>query len=169
MRALSVLLVFPALLCAQEFRGTFSGNVTDAQGAAVAKVTIAVTETRTGTKSQTLTSDSGAYTIPFLAPGEYEIVAEVPGFKKFVRAGVSLGMGEHPVIDIRMEVGAVTEAVTVTADSPLIEAASVRRTGDHQRGGGGFSSQRPDAADARATGARRHFHGRAWRSGAPVR
>ena len=124
MRALSVVLLFCALLCAQEFRGTFSGNVTDAQGAAVAKVTIAVTETRTGTRSQTLTSDSGAYAIPFLAPGEYEIVAEAPGFKKFVRAGVSLGMGEHPVIDIRMDVGAVTEAVTVTADSPLIEAAS---------------------------------------------
>lgn len=124
MRVPVVFLLFSTALFAQEFRGTFSGTVTDAQGAAVARARISVTETRTGTKSQTLTGDSGAYTIPFLAPGEYELDAEAPGFKKFVRAGVSLGMGEHPVIDIKMEVGAVTEAVTVTADSPLIEAAS---------------------------------------------
>jgi Carboxypeptidase regulatory-like domain len=124
MRTPAVLLLLSTALWTQEFRGTLSGTVTDAQGAAVAKVRISVTETRTGTKSQTVTGDSGAYTIPFLAPGEYEIDAEAPGFKRFVRAGVSLGMGEHPVIDIRMEVGAVTEAVTVTADSPLIEAAS---------------------------------------------
>jgi hypothetical protein len=111
-------------LSAQEFRGTFSGTVTDAQGAAVAKAKIVATETRTGAKSETVSEASGAYTIPFLAPGEYEIAAEVPGFKRSVRQGMTLGMGAHPVIDVRLEVGAVTEAVTVTVDSPLIEAAN---------------------------------------------
>jgi hypothetical protein len=113
-----------SVLLAQEFRGTFSGTVSDAQGAAMAKVKIVATETRTGAKSETFSEGSGAYTIPFLAPGEYEIAAEAPGFKKFVRQGLTLGMGEHPVIDIRMEVGAVSEAVTVIADSPLIESAN---------------------------------------------
>jgi hypothetical protein len=118
-----------ALLCStaafpQEFRGTFSGSVTDAQGAAIPKAKIVAVETRTGAKSETVSEASGAYTIPFLAPGEYQITAEAPGFKKFVRQGASLGMGEHPVIDIKLEVGAVSESVTVTADSPLIEAAN---------------------------------------------
>src|SRR2546422_987810 len=124
MRAFAIVLLFSAALAAQEFRGTFSGAVTDAQGAAVGKAKIVATETRTGAKSETVSEASGAYTIPFLAPGEYAITAEAPGFKKSVRQGLTLGMGEHPVIEIRMEVGAVSEAVTVMADSPLIEAAN---------------------------------------------
>src|SRR5262249_19882462 len=109
---------------AQEFRGTFSGIVTDAQGAAIPKARVVATQKETGAKSETFSKTSGAYTLPFLAPGEYEITAEAPGFKKFVRQGGNLGMGEHPVIDIKLDVGAVSEAVTVTADSPLIEAAN---------------------------------------------
>src|SRR6478672_9546300 len=100
MRALPIVLILSAALPAQEFRGTFSGTVTDAQGAAVAKAKILATETRTGAKSETVSEASGAYTIPFLAPGDYAITAEVAGFKKFVRQGLTLGMGEHPVIDI---------------------------------------------------------------------
>src|SRR5579864_4761261 len=124
MRVLALSLLFSSALYAQEFRGSFSGSVTDAQGAAVGKARIVVTETRTGTKSDALSEDSGAFTVPFLAAGEYEITAEAAGFKKFVRKGVSLGMGEHPVIDIHMELGAVNESVTVVADSPLIEAGN---------------------------------------------
>jgi len=124
MRVLGIAVLFSIALLSQEFRGTFSGSVTDLQGAAIAKVKIVATETRTGAKSEATSEVSGAYTLPFLAPGEYEITAEAPGFKKFIRQGVSLGLGEHPVIDIRLDVGAVTETVTVTADSPLIESAN---------------------------------------------
>jgi hypothetical protein len=109
---------------AQEFRGTFSGTVTDSQGAAVAKAKIVATETRTGAKSETFTAVSGAYTIPSLAPGEYEITAEAPGFQKFVRQGITLSMGQHPVIDIPLTVGAVSQELTVTANAPLIQSAN---------------------------------------------
>lgn len=122
--AIAIALVFAGALPAQEFRGTFSGTLTDAQGAAVAGAKIVAVETRTGAKSETVSDASGAYTIPFLTPGEYEITVEVPGFKKVVRQGLTLSIGEHPVIDMRLEVGAMTEAVTVTAESPLIEAAN---------------------------------------------
>src|SRR5438477_5365118 len=124
MRTLAILLLLSSAIFSQEFRGTFSGSVTDAQGAAIAKVKIVAIETRTGAKSEATSEVSGAYTIPFLAPGEYEITAEAPGFKKFIRQGVSLPPGEHPIIDIQLDVGAVTEVVTVTADSPLIENAN---------------------------------------------
>jgi hypothetical protein len=113
-----------AALFAQEFRGTLSGSVTDAQGAAIAQVKVTATETRTGNKSETVSQATGEYTVPFLTPGEYQIAAEAPGFKQFVRRGITLSMGEHPVIDIRMEVGQAAEKVTVTAEAPMLESSS---------------------------------------------
>jgi hypothetical protein len=115
---------FAPALFGQEYRSTISGNISDQQGAGVAKVRIVAREVRTGTLSETKSEVSGAYTIPFLLPGEYEITAEVPGFKKFTRQGLTLSVGDHLVIDLRMEVGEVTQSVTVSADAPLIEAAN---------------------------------------------
>ena len=113
-----------AVLSAQEFRGTFSGTVTDPTGASIARATITATETRTGTKSTATSGDTGAYTIPFLAPGTYEITVEAPGFKKTVRSGITLSSGDSPVVDLRLEVGAITDAVTITAEAPILEASS---------------------------------------------
>jgi hypothetical protein len=104
----------------QEFRATVSGNITDATGAAVAGVKITATETRTGAKSQTTSEAAGQYTIPFLSPGLYEISAQAQGFKLFLRKDVSVGAGDHPVIDIRLEVGEATQSVEVTADVTLL-------------------------------------------------
>ena len=123
-RILWLLPVVAVLLNAQEFRGSFSGTVTDAQGAPVPKVRITVTETRTGVKSTAVTEASGAYNVPFLQPGEYAISAEADGFKKAVREGLTLSASEHPVIDFRLEVGAINDAVTVTAEAPLMDTSS---------------------------------------------
>jgi hypothetical protein len=108
----------------QEYRGTFSGSVKDAQGAAIAQAKVVVTETQTGNKSETLSSATGEYTVPYLIPGEYEISAEVAGFKKFLRKGLTLKTGDHPVIDIVMEVGTINQEVTITGEVPLIEASN---------------------------------------------
>jgi hypothetical protein len=104
----------------QETRGTISGAVVDSTGAGIPNVKVIATETRTGTKSNTVSDAAGQYTIPFLAPGLYQVSAEELGFKRFVRSGLELGSGDHPVIDIRLDVGDVTQAVEVTADVPLI-------------------------------------------------
>jgi hypothetical protein len=109
---------------AQEFRGAFSGLVTDAQGAGIAKAKIIATEKATGNKSETLSSATGEYTIPFLAPGEYEITAEMAGFKTYRRTGLTLSVGEHPVVDIKLEVGAASQSVEVTAEVPMIESSN---------------------------------------------
>jgi hypothetical protein len=116
-------LAFGALF-GQEYRGTFSGSVTDPQGSAVPRATITAVETRTGTKTVATSESTGEYTLPFLMPGEYQITAEAAGFKRAVRKGLKLSAGEHPVIDLRLEVGAVNEAVTVTEEAPLVTAAS---------------------------------------------
>ena len=121
--ALAVCL-FAFSLFAQEYRGTISGNVTDAQGAAIPKVKVVATETRTGVKTTAISEDTGAYTIPFLALGTYELSAEASGFKKFVQRGITVSAGEHPVIDIRLDVGALSESVTITAEAPILVTAN---------------------------------------------
>jgi len=108
----------------QEYRGTFSGSVTDPQGSALPKATVTAVETRTGTKTVATTEATGEYTLPFLSPGEYQLTAEAPGFKRVVREGLKLSAGDHPVIDIQLEVGAVSESVTVNADAPLVMTAT---------------------------------------------
>ena len=118
--AASVLFVLPLGLFAQEFRGTLSGTVTDPTGTSVAGAKVTVTETHTGTRNESLTNSGGQYTAPFLLPGDYDIAAQVQGFKEFIRKGVHVGAGDHPVIDIRLDVGEVTQTMEVTADAPQL-------------------------------------------------
>ncbi len=107
---------------AQEFRGTVSGLVTDVTGAAVPDATVIVTETHTGSKTQSITDSGGQYTAPFLLPGDYDISARLEGFKEYVRKAIHVGAGDHPVIDIKLEVGDATQTVSVTADAPLVNS-----------------------------------------------
>ena len=116
-------LILSASLFSQT-QGTFSGTVTDQSGSAVPKAKVTAVEAQTGNKTETVTADSGAYTLPFLPNGTYTLTAESPGFKQAVRQGLTLDAGAHPIINMTMEVGAVTEAVTVTSDSPLITASN---------------------------------------------
>ena len=121
---LAALAMLPAALFAQETRGTISGSVTDSSGAVIAKAKIIITEIRTGSKTDLITETSGAYTAPFLTIGDYQISAEAPGFKRFVQTGITLSAGAHPVIDIRLDVGSVSESVEVHADAPIIDTAN---------------------------------------------
>lgn len=109
-----------AALFSQEFRSTISGSITDPSGAPVAGAKITATETRTGVKTPTVSDSAGKYVMPFLAPGQYEISFQAPGFKEAKRTDLALGADEHPVIDVRLEVGDVSTAVTVSADVPLL-------------------------------------------------
>jgi hypothetical protein len=107
----------------QEFRATVSGSVTDSSGGAIAGAKVAVREVRTGTSASTVSNSAGQYTIPFLAPGQYEITAEDNGFKTFTRKGITLGAGEHPVLDIRLELGEVSQTVDVSEQESLLNTA----------------------------------------------
>jgi hypothetical protein len=126
--ALAVL-ISSAAFC-QEYRGAISGAVTDPTGAVVGGATIVATETRTNTKSQTVSDGQGQYTISFLAPGEYEISAEAPGFKRFLRQQIHLEPGDHPIVDISLVIGSATQQVEVSAEVPLVnsENATIGQT-----------------------------------------
>jgi hypothetical protein len=112
----------PLAAFCQEFRSTLSGVVTDPTGAGVAGARIVASETRTGVKAQTVSDSTGQYTLPFLAPGHYDLSAAAQGFKEAVQKDINLGSGEHPVIDIHLTVGDASQSIEVTADAPLINS-----------------------------------------------
>lgn len=99
---------------AQEFRGTISGAVADPSGGMVAGAKVTATETRTNTRTQTTTDSSGEFVIPFLAPGTYDLTFEAPGFSQATRTGIALQANEHPVIDVRLTIGDVSQKVEIT-------------------------------------------------------
>ncbi|HLQ45540.1 MAG TPA: carboxypeptidase-like regulatory domain-containing protein, partial [Planctomycetaceae bacterium] len=109
---------------AQEFRGTILGRVTDPQGAAIPHVTVVVTNEATNVASESLSENDGAYAVPFLIPGKYKIETTLAGFKSFVRSGVTVGINQHATVDIKLELGNVTEIVDVRAEASLLDRAS---------------------------------------------
>ena len=122
-KSLAALLLLACMLPAQEFRATISGRISDTQNAAVGGVKITVLQISTGTKTETISTSDGNYTVPFLQPASYRLTAEVAGFKRYVRE-LTAGANERLGVDIQLEVGAVTETINVTSESPVLETAT---------------------------------------------
>jgi hypothetical protein len=101
--------------------GTLVGTVTDNTGGVVARAAVIVTNTQTQVVSHSMTNAEGAYYVPFLGIGTYQLTVESPGFKKYEQSGIVMNAGETPRIDVRLELGAVTDSVKVTAEAPLLE------------------------------------------------
>lgn len=117
-----VLSAFAACAMGQAARtSTLVGTVTDPGAALVVGAKVTLLNTETSIVSNGVTSAEGGYYIPFLPVGNYTLTVEAPGFKKFVQKGIQLAAGETPRIDVRLEVGAVTEAVEVTGAAPMLE------------------------------------------------
>ena len=114
----------PVLLTAQETRGTILGRVLDASGAAVPGVAVRATNAATNVTVSTKSNAEGNYEIPYLLPGTYKLAAEMTGFKTFAREGIDLRIGDRLAIPITLQVGDVSEQITVTAETPLLEAAT---------------------------------------------
>src|SRR3954452_16805557 len=113
---------------------TLVGTVTDPGGAVIVAAKVTVANTETAIVSAGLTNSEGSYYVPFLAVGKYTLMVEAPGFKKFVQKGLELQAAEVPRIDVKLEVGSVSESVEVTAAAPMLETetALVSQTFDHE-------------------------------------
>ena len=109
---------------AQSVSGTILGTVTDSTGATVAGAKVTIVNEGTGL-TRVLTADSnGEYTAPALPTGHYTITSEMTGFKTVALSNVEVGVDQRVRINIKHEVGAMTESVSVTADTPLIQTSS---------------------------------------------
>ena len=119
--ALFAVLVVSPMLLAQVSTGTLLGVAQDETAGVVPGVTITVTNVDTGTTRTLVTDEEGRYRASQLAAGTYEIQAELPGFRTQVMSGIRLSVGQEAVINLALQVGEVTERVTVTGQAPLVE------------------------------------------------
>lgn len=119
-----------ALPAAAQFdRGQISGTVKDSQGGVVPGVTVTATSLETQQSRTTVTDSSGFYALTNLPPGKYDVAAELQGFKKALRQNVTLDAASSQTLNMTLETGAITEAVTVTAEAtPMQTDVAVRKT-----------------------------------------
>ena len=125
---LFALILMSATLLAQDFRGSLTGRVTEASGAAVPNATVTITNLATNTSSSATTDDSGAYSLLYITSGNYRVTVEAKGFKKAVRDDVTVRIGDKLELGFALEVGAVTDSVNITSEAPLLEANSYLAT-----------------------------------------
>ena len=125
-RALAIVAIacLPTAAFGQAVSGTILGTVTDSSGAVMAKAKITIVNEGTGL-TRTLTADTnGEYTAPSLPTGRYTLIAEAAGFKTLTMSNVELGVDQRARIDLKLEVGALNESVTITGASPLVQTSS---------------------------------------------
>jgi len=115
-----VLMGFPSSARAQA-TGQITGVISDSSGSVVPGATVEVTNQATGFTRNAVTGVDGVYTIPLLNPGRYEVKASLSGFRTSIRSGIDVVVNETARVDQQMQVGAVTEQVTVEASAPLVE------------------------------------------------
>ncbi len=114
-----------ALLCAApgmaQTNATLTGTVSDGTGAVIPGAEIVIMNMETGESYTTATNEAGSYTIPFIKPGTFELIVTTAGFKQYTREGIRLDTASAARADAVMELGEVTESVTVEADVPLLK------------------------------------------------
>ena len=123
LRAVAVLvpLLAPSVvLDAQESRGRIIGRVVDATQAALPGATVTVTDIERGTTTDVVTNEQGLFQANYLVPGNYKISVELSGFKTWVQERTRLQIAETKDLSVVLEVGAMEESVSVTAEVPAL-------------------------------------------------
>lgn len=113
--------LLPHRILAQAVSGTILGSVKDSSRAAIPDTSVTITNTDTGLMRTVATDSMGDYVAPSLPPGTYTVSAEVKGFKKVSLSGVQLSVDQKARVDLELQVGAVTESVSVSASAPLVQ------------------------------------------------
>ena len=108
---------------AQTFQGGLRGTVRDGQGV-VPAATVVLINQETKVSRETMSNAAGEYSFPAVAPGTYTVRANITGFKTFELKDVRIGTQQFVNLDVALEVGTITETITVTGQSPLIETGT---------------------------------------------
>jgi hypothetical protein len=125
--------VMCAGLCAvpgqAQVNATISGTVKDSANAAIVGATVTVRSLETGTRRVTTTDHDGSFQVLSLPLGPQEVEAERPGFKAAVRTGIDLEVGQEVVVNLTLEVGEVSQQITVSGDAPLVNTTTAQVSG----------------------------------------
>src|SRR5688572_6026303 len=111
---------------AQTITGAFTGTLTDPSGAVLPNAKITATNTATNVSFDGVTNTSGVYNLLFLPVGEYNLSAELTGFKKAQLGPFRLEVNQIARIDVKMEVGDTTQSVNVDAAAPVLQTESTQ-------------------------------------------
>jgi hypothetical protein len=131
------LILVPLVLClfvpaatAQQGTSDIRGKVIDQQGAVLPGVTVVVRHQESGLFRESVTGPDGLFLMSAMTPGVYQVTAELQGFKKFEQRDVRLEVGRSAQIEVKLEVGGLTEVLTVTGEAPLVDTTS-KEIGGH--------------------------------------
>lgn len=118
---LTVLLGSTVATMGQATTGTIQGTVRDAAGAIIPGANVLVTNINTNVSSTWTSNENGDFIAPFQLPGDYEVAVEKSSYKRTVRSGIKLLIGERAVADITLEPGQLSETINVVSDTPIIQ------------------------------------------------
>ncbi len=112
-----------------------SGVVRDSSGAVLPGAEVTITKTDTGLARTVFTGSDGTYVLPNLPVGPYQLKVVLSGFSTYVQDGIVLQISTNPVINVSLNLGALDEQVTVTANAAMVETHStgVGQVIDNQR------------------------------------
>jgi hypothetical protein len=119
--------LLPGVVLAQSELATLAGTVTDSTGSVLRGALVTVRNENTALALRSTTNSSGRYVIPGIRPGVYTLEAASPNFKKFTQSGVTLQVNQAATLDVTMQVGDVTEQVTVHGEAAVLESETVGR------------------------------------------
>jgi hypothetical protein len=108
----------------QTTTATLNGVVTDQSGAVLPGTEVSVTNSSTGVTRTVTSGPGGRFTAPELLPGPYQLKATKEGFQSLVRSGITLEVGQQAEVNLTMQVGTVSEQVTITAEAPMVNTDS---------------------------------------------
>lgn len=103
---------------------TLTGTVSDSSGKVIPAVSIAITNIATNVNSSASTDKAGLYVVPNLVPGVYQVTAQKDGFKSILKKDINLHAEENVEINLTMEVGSLTQSITVESGAPVVQLTS---------------------------------------------
>jgi outer membrane receptor protein involved in Fe transport len=119
--AIAAVLLTPAGTSAQTLYGSIVGHLADESGGRVPGATVTATNSATGFKVDAVSDANGAYAFRNLLPGVYDIAVTLEGFRELRHTGMQVSAGNPVRLDLKLQVGALTEALTVVGDSTLLQ------------------------------------------------
>lgn len=128
---MTLVLFGPALVHGQVTTATVYGNVTDSSGAQIPGAPVVIVNEETGSTQTATTSSTGEFTFNFLAVGRYSLTIAAGGFKEQTESGIELTAGQRVRRTYALEIGSLTERVTVTAGRPLVNMVNAEQLSSH--------------------------------------
>ena len=123
---LGLLFFCSGLVLGQGVSARLEGVVKDQSGGIIPGVVVVATNQDTNLPHEALSNETGRYVFPNLPAGDYEITAELEGFKKVVQSGIILQIGDARSLDLTLEAGDISQTVTVTGQASLINSSDTK-------------------------------------------